>query len=77
MAYGAATIFQFATLPVEFGASRKAKKQLESLGYLQSEQEIKGTKKVLNAAAMTYVIAALMSLVMLLYFILIFVLRRK
>ncbi len=77
MAYGATTLFHFATLPVEFGASRKAKKQLDELGYLKSNDEVEGTKKVLNAAAMTYVIAALTSLAMLLLFILKILARRR
>lgn len=53
-------LFQLVTLPVEFDASRRAKIELESLGLVTSE-EIKGTKKVLKAAALTYVAGFLAS----------------
>ena len=56
----AVVIFQLVTLPVEFNASRRAVNALEG-GYL-SEEELKGTKKVLSAAALTYVAALLVSL---------------
>ena len=77
LVYGATSLFQLATLPVEFGASRKAKKQLEQMGYLNTDQEKLGTKKVLRVAAMTYVVAALMTLATLLYFIVIILARRR
>lgn len=51
-------IFQIITLPVEFNASSRALKLLDSKGILYSE-ELKGAKSVLSAAAMTYVAAAL------------------
>lgn len=54
----AVVIFQLVTLPVEFDASSRAIVQLESLGILYDD-DIKGAKKVLNAAALTYVAAAL------------------
>ncbi len=56
--------FQLITLPVEFNASRRAVRILEERGILGSE-ELKGAKKVLSAAAMTYVAAALGSLLQL------------
>ncbi len=77
IAYGAATVFQFATLPVEFGASRKAMKQLEEMGFLESDEEKVGAKKLLRAAAMTYVIATLVSLALLLYFLVNLLIRLK
>ncbi len=46
--------FQLITLPVEFNASARAKKQLESLGFI-TKSDKKGTEKVLGAAAFTYV----------------------
>jgi Zn-dependent membrane protease YugP len=49
-------LFQLVTLPVEFDASRRAKKQLVSLGILDKE-EIKGANETLDAAALTYVAA--------------------
>lgn len=63
-------LFQLVTLPVEFDASRRAVKSLESSGMLSSE-ELSGTKKVLRAAAMTYVAAFAVSLAQLLRLILI------
>ena len=47
-------VFQFITLPVEFDASNRAKLQLQSCGLI-TDTDIKGTKKVLSAAALTYV----------------------
>ena len=58
-------LFSLITLPVEFDASRRALRALESGGYLQGE-EIQGAKKVLSAAAMTYVAAAFMAVMQLL-----------
>jgi len=55
-------LFQFVTLPVEFNASHRAIVMLESGGYL-SYDEVPGARKVLRAAAMTYVVAALSALV--------------
>ncbi len=55
-------LFQLITLPVEFNASRRGLDMLTEGGYL-SEDEIPGAKKMLNAAAMTYVLAALGSFV--------------
>lgn len=57
-------IFQLITLPVEFNASRRAMRVLEDRGILGSE-ELKGARKVLSAAAMTYVAAAVGSLLQL------------
>lgn len=53
-------LFQLITLPVEFDASRRAKEELYKLGLID-EQEKKGVKKVLNAAAFTYVAGFLAS----------------
>lgn len=62
--------FQIITLPVEFNASRRAVRIIDESDYL-SGSEIKGVKKVLFAAAMTYVAAMVMSLLQLLRLILI------
>lgn len=59
--FSAAVIYQIITLPVEFNASKRALINLETRGILFGD-EIKGAKKVLGAAAMTYVAAALMSI---------------
>ena len=64
------TLFQLVTLPVEFNASSRALETLESSGYLYDE-EIKGARKVLSAAAMTYVAALATSLASLLRLLLI------
>lgn len=68
--YGAIVLFQVATLPVEFNASRRAIAVLRERDIL-SEDELKGAKKVLTAAALTYVAATLTSLMSLLRLILI------
>ena len=69
-AFGFAVFFQLVTLPVEFDASKRALSELSSCGIL-TEDELKGTKKVLSAAAMTYVASLALSLVQLLRLILI------
>ena len=58
-------LFQLITLPVEFNASRRALRVLETGGYLSSE-ELGGSRKVLTAAAMTYVAALLSTILQLL-----------
>ncbi len=58
--YAAVMLFQLATLPVEFNASRRALSVIESTGMLSAE-EANGAGKVLRAAAMTYVAAFAMS----------------
>ena len=63
---GATTLFTLITLPVEFDASRRALATLRSGGYA-TEEEIKGARKVLTAAALTYVAAFVTSLLTLLY----------
>lgn len=55
--FSAALVFQLITLPVEFNASNRALKILDTSGMLNSD-ELKGAKKVLRAAGMTYVAAA-------------------
>ncbi len=60
-----AVIFYLVTLPVEFNASSRAVAILASEGYVTHE-EVRGTRKVLDAAAMTYVAAALMAVLQLL-----------
>ncbi|ELK45319.1 zinc metallopeptidase [Halobacillus sp. ACCC02827] len=70
--FAAAVLFQLVTLPVEFDASNRAMSQLVSTGIIRNDEERK-TKKVLNAAAMTYVAAALVALAELLRFVFMFV----
>ena len=68
------TFFQLVTLPVEFDASHRAIQTIESSGLLNPD-EVDGAKKVLKAAALTYVAALLTSAVQLLRYILIFMER--
>lgn len=65
------TVFQLVTLPVEFNASARAIETIEGQGLLY-EDEVPGAKKVLRAAALTYVAALLMSMLQLLRYVLIF-----
>lgn len=69
------TIFHAITLPVEFDASNKAKKQLLSLGII-GDDERGGVAKTLDAAAWTYVAAFIASLGTLLYYVVILLGRR-
>jgi Zn-dependent membrane protease YugP len=62
------TLFQLVTLPVEFDASRRAKDQLFRLGLVRAE-EADGVRKVLSAAALTYVAAMVTSVLELLYWL--------
>ena len=64
--FGLTTIFTLVTLPVELDASRRALVALSEGGYV-SREEHDGAKAVLDAAALTYVAAAVSSLIMLLY----------
>ncbi len=65
------TFFQLVTLPVEYNASRRAVETIEGEGLLDGE-ELRGARKVLGAAALTYVAALLTSLLQLLRYVLIF-----
>ena len=70
--FAAAVLFQLVTLPVEFDASNRAMTQLVSTGIIRNDEE-RSTKKVLNAAAMTYVASALVALAELLRFVFMFI----
>lgn len=72
--FSMAVLFQLVTLPVEFDASKRAIKSLESSGILEGE-ELEGARKVLGAAALTYVAAAFTSVLSLLR--LLFIARRR
>ena len=67
----AAVLFQFVTLPVEFNASNRAMDEVVSLGIIRNDEE-RETKKVLNAAALTYVAAAAVAVLELVRLILIY-----
>jgi hypothetical protein len=66
--YSIAVLFQIVTLPVEFDASNRAKRQLTDLG-LVAANEGAGVKSTLTAAAWTYVAGALAAVAMLLYYL--------
>lgn len=66
-----AVAFQLITLPVEFNASARAKALMVSEGFIRQDEE-QGVNKVLGAAALTYVAAALMALFELIKYVLIF-----
>lgn len=71
-----AVLFQVITLPVEFNASARAVRLLDSLGILRGD-EVGQTRKVLGAAALTYVAAVAVSLLQLLRLIILFGGRRR
>ncbi|MGD6831543.1 zinc metallopeptidase [Sutcliffiella halmapala] len=71
-----AVLFQLVTLPVEFDASNRAMDQVVSLGIINNSEE-RETKKVLNAAAITYVAAAAVAVAELARFILIYLGNRE
>ena len=66
--FAAAALFSIVTLPVEFNASKRAKVELVNNGIL-TQEEVGGVDKVLNAAALTYVAAAIQAIATLLYYV--------
>lgn len=74
--YSLIAVFQFVTLPVEFNASRRALHAIEECGLL-ADSENDGAKKVLTAAALTYVAALIVSLANLLRFFIRFSGRKR
>ncbi len=66
--FSATVLFQLVTLPVEFDASRRAKELVVDYGIIAPHERV-GVDKVLNAAAWTYVAAAVASIMTLLYFL--------
>ena len=75
--YSLIAVFQLVTLPVEFNASRRAVQVIDENGLLRGEAEINGAKKVLSAAAMTYVAALAVTLANLLRFVILFLGRGR
>lgn len=65
--FGATALFSIVTLPVEFDASKRAKQLLVAQG-IAAPQEMQGVNSVLDAAALTYVAAALQAIMTLLYY---------
>ena len=74
--FSLSVLFQLVTLPVEFNASARAVQALQASGSFTAE-EMAGVRKVLTAAALTYVAALLMSALQLLRYVLIFVGRNN
>jgi len=74
--FGCVVFFQIVNLPVEFNASARAKAQLVSTGIV-GRQELGPVEQVLNAAAWTYVAATLQAVMTLLYYVMIFLSRRR
>ncbi|WP_100407231.1 zinc metallopeptidase [Bacillus solitudinis] len=68
---GGAVAFQFITLPVEFDASNRARAAMVSSGLIRNDEE-SGVKRVLNAAALTYVAATVVAVLELLRFVLMY-----
>jgi Zn-dependent membrane protease YugP len=67
--FGIAVLFSVLTLPVEIQASQKALGMLESTGVVTSAQDRAGTRSMLNAAALTYLAAAIGAILTLLYYL--------
>ena len=75
-AFGMSLVFQIVTLPVEFNASRRAMQAIENANIL-TEEEQRGARKTLKAAALTYVAATAVALAQLLRLMLLFGGRRR
>jgi Zn-dependent membrane protease YugP len=75
--FSGGALFALATLPVEFDASRRAKRLLREAGIVQSEEEQRGVSNVLNAAALTYVAALVTAVLQLLYYVSLVAGRRR
>jgi Zn-dependent membrane protease YugP len=69
IAFGLMVVFSVLTLPVEIGASRRALVMLRESGLLVRPQDEEGVKRVLTAAALTYVAAAVTAILTLLYYL--------
>jgi Zn-dependent membrane protease YugP len=67
--FGLMVFFTILTLPVEFDASKRGLRLLSEAGLLQASEDERGTRAVLRAAALTYVAAAISSVLTLLYYI--------
>ena len=67
--FALAVLFSIATLPVEIGASRRAMAMLGTTGLLTTDRDRRGVRSMLTAAALTYVAAAVTSVLTLLYYL--------
>ena len=75
--FSATALFALITLPVEFNASKRAKQVLVSQGLVVSQQELSGVNTVLNAAALSYVAAAVQAFTALLHYLYVFLLSGR
>ena len=62
-------LFSVLTIPVEFNASNRGMQLLDDAGLLTNDEDRKGARKVLTAAGLTYIAAAVTSVLQLLYYI--------
>ena len=69
LVFAGAAVFALVTLPVEINASRRGLRLLEQSGILVSQSEMRGVRRILNAAALTYVAALVQSVSTLLYYV--------
>ncbi|MBN2388868.1 MAG: zinc metallopeptidase [Anaerolineales bacterium] len=69
IAFSGGAVFALATLPVELNASARARELLTNAGIIAGQQEQRGVRSVLNAAALTYVAGLVTAVLQLLYFI--------
>ena len=76
-AWGVIMVFNLVTLPVEFDASRRAKAILGGMGFVGTDEEASAVRKVLDAAAWTYVAAFITSLLYFLWHLLPMLLGRR
>jgi Zn-dependent membrane protease YugP len=67
--FGLGAVFALATLPVELNASARAREMLAASGIIVGEDEQRGVRSVLNAAALTYVAALITSLLQVFYYV--------
>ena len=67
--YALMVLFSILTLPVEIDASRRGLKLLREAGLMQTEQDKQGSRRVLTAAASTYIAAAVTAILQLLYYL--------
>ncbi len=68
LVFSLGAVFALITLPVEFNASARAKRLLQTAGIVQTETEARGVNTVLNAAALTYVASLLTAVMQVLYY---------
>src|SRR5262245_41405183 len=75
--FGASSLFALITLPVEFNASARAERMLLSHGIIKGDEQIEGVRKVLGAAAWTYVASAVSAIGVWLYYALVLLVQTR